>query len=114
MEAQRHRANKPNSRAALDVDNGIARESLRDKGLYSEKLRNAVDEFDYLLLHFIAVRCLCRQPLAAGPQQSFKFLADLGIGLKVSRNLANSSAITIRGRLVKAANGIAQTIEQDA
>jgi hypothetical protein len=41
-------------------------------------------------------------------------LVDWGIGLKVSRNPANSSAITIRSRLVKAANGIAQAIEQGA
>ena len=80
----------------------------------SEKRLNAVDEFDYLLLRFIAFRCLCRQPLAAGPKQSFKCLVDWGIGLKVSRNLANSSAITIRCWLVIAADGIAQTIEQGA
>jgi hypothetical protein len=80
----------------------------------SEKLRNTVDKFEQLLLRFIAFRSLCCQPLAAGPKQSFNCLADWGVGIKVSRNQANSSAISIRSRLVKAANSIAQTIEQGA
>jgi hypothetical protein len=78
----------------------------------SEKVHNRLDEFEHLLLRFIAFGHVRRQPLAAGPKQSFKCLADWSIGLKVSGNQPNSSMISIRCRLVIAANGIAHTFEQ--
>jgi hypothetical protein len=78
----------------------------------SQKVHNRLDEFEHPLPRFIAFGRVRRQPLAAGPKQSFKCLADWSIGLKVSGNQANSSVISIRCRLVIAANGIAQTGEQ--
>jgi hypothetical protein len=78
----------------------------------SEKVHNRLDEFEHLLFRFIAFGRVRRQPLAAGRQQPFEGIAYWRIGIKVSGNQPNSSVISIRCRLVIAANGIAQTIEQ--
>jgi hypothetical protein len=79
----------------------------------SEKLANAFDEFEHLLPRCIAFGHIRRQPQAAGRKQSFKGVVDWSIGFKVSGNQADSSVISIRCRLVIAANGIGQTMEQD-
>jgi hypothetical protein len=71
----------------------------------SEKVHNRLDEFEHLLLRFIAFGHVRRQPLAAGRKQPFKGVADRRIGLKVSGNQPNSSVISIRSRPVIAANG---------
>jgi hypothetical protein len=78
----------------------------------SEKFRNALYKFQYLLLGFIAFGHLRRQPPTASTKQLFKGLADWRIGIKVRGDHAKSSVIPIRGRPVISANGMAQTLEQ--
>jgi len=78
----------------------------------SEKVHNRLDEFEHLLLRFIAFGHVRRQPLAAGRKQSFKGVADWRIGIKVSGDHAESSVITVGGRLIIAANSIAYAREQ--
>jgi hypothetical protein len=80
----------------------------------SDQPRSAFDQLKYLSLRIITFSHVSRQPLAAGPEQAFKGIADWRIGLKVWGNHANPSVISIRSRPVIAANGIAQAIEQGA
>jgi hypothetical protein len=85
---------------------------LRRPSASLDKIHNALDVFEDLLFRFIAFGGLCRQPSAAGRKQVFKGIADRRIGIKVSGDHTKSSAITIRGRLIVAANGVAHAHEQ--
>ena len=85
---------------------------LRRPSASLDKIHNALDVFEDLLFRFIAFGGLCRQPSAAGRKQLFKGVADQGISIKVSGDHTKSSAITIRGRLIVAANGVAHAHEQ--
>src|SRR5690242_7702515 len=78
----------------------------------SDKIQDSLDLFEDLLFRFIAFGGLRRQPPAAGRKQVFKGVADQEIGIKVPGDHRKSSAITIRRRLVVAANGVAHAHEQ--
>jgi hypothetical protein len=78
----------------------------------SEKLHNAFDAFDHLLLRFVAFGHLGRRPLSAGRKQPFKGRADSRIGIKLSGDDANSYVIPIRSRPVIAANCIGKALDQ--
>lgn len=77
-----------------------------------DKIHDALDVLQDLLFRFVAFGGLRRQPSAAGRKQVFKGVADQGIGIKVSGAHTKSSAITIRGRLIVAANGVAHAHKQ--
>ena len=93
-----------------------------------EQADNAFDEFKHLLLGFIAVAtinialaplALWRQsdhrghhPPAADQEQLFKGVLDWIIGSNLFGGQAKPSAIALGSRLIIAANGIAQTLDQ--
>ena len=76
----------------------------------SEKLYKALDEFGYLPFSFIAFGYVRRQPLLTSRKQPVKSFADCRIRIKLAGRHAESSVVSIRSRLVIAANSVAQAL----
>ena len=79
---------------------------------FSEKLYNALDEFQYLPFSFIAFGHVRRRPLLAGQKQAVKSLADCRVRIKLAGRHAESSVVSIRSRRVVAAYSVAQALGQ--
>jgi hypothetical protein len=78
----------------------------------SEKLYKALDEFGYLPFRFKAFGHVRRQPMLDSRKHPVKSFADCRIRIKLGGHHAESPVVSIRSRLVIAANRVAQSFGQ--